>query len=98
MCSIVEYRAVSGVFQNIDPRPPLHPASMSSPRTKGGGRGYYLAGRWGGGGVNILEDARHRIGLLQYNLSTSIYNHAPHCSDFVIFEKTDADTHNHLLK
>jgi hypothetical protein len=33
----VEYRAVSGVFQNI---------------------------------VNILEDARHRIGLLQYNLST----------------------------
>ncbi len=25
----------------------------------------------GDGGVNILEDARHRIGLLQYNLSTS---------------------------
>jgi hypothetical protein len=24
----------------------------------------------GGGGVNILEDARHRSGLLQYNLST----------------------------
>jgi hypothetical protein len=33
----VEYRAVSGVFQNIDPPPPLHPASVSSPRTKGGG-------------------------------------------------------------
>ncbi len=32
--------------------------------------GYTLAGRWGGWGVNILEDARHRIGLLQYNLST----------------------------
>jgi hypothetical protein len=31
----VEYRAVSGVFQNIDPPPPLHPASVSSPRTKG---------------------------------------------------------------
>ncbi len=25
---------------------------------------------WGGGGVNILEDARHWIGLLQYNPST----------------------------
>ncbi len=57
----VEYKAVSGVFQNIDP-PPFQPASVSYPRT--------LAGRWGGWGVNILEDARHRIGLLQYNLST----------------------------
>jgi hypothetical protein len=44
----VEYRAVSCVFQNIDPPPPS-PAS---------------------GGVNILEDHSHRIGLLQYNLST----------------------------
>ncbi len=50
----VEYRAVSGVFQNIDPPPPLHPASVSSHRTKG-------------------EDARHWIGLLQYNLTTA-YN------------------------
>jgi hypothetical protein len=32
----VEYRAVSGVFQNIYPHPPFHPASVSSPRTKGG--------------------------------------------------------------
>ncbi len=41
----VEYRAVSGVFQNIDPSTPspLHPASVSSPRTKGGV--YTLAGR-----------------------------------------------------
>jgi hypothetical protein len=55
----VEYRAVSGVFQNIDPPPPLHPASVSSPRTKGGGGGgggwYTLVGRWGGWGVNSLE-------------------------------------------
>jgi hypothetical protein len=29
---IVEYRAVSGVFQNIDPPHPLHPASVSSHR------------------------------------------------------------------
>jgi hypothetical protein len=55
----VEYRALSGVFQNIDPPPPFHPASVSSPLTKGAG-GYTLAGRWGG--VNILEDARHWIG------------------------------------
>ncbi len=33
----IEYRAVSGVFQTIEPPPPLHPASVSSPRTKGGG-------------------------------------------------------------
>ncbi len=32
---------------------------------------YTLAGRWWVRGVNILEDARHRIGLLQYNLSTA---------------------------
>ncbi len=66
----VESRAVSDIFQNIDPPPPLHPASVSSPRTKGGGEGgtggYTLAGRWAGWGVNILEDARHWIGLLQY--------------------------------
>jgi hypothetical protein len=31
----VVYRAVSGVFQSIDPHPPLHPASVSFPRTKG---------------------------------------------------------------
>jgi hypothetical protein len=33
----IEYRAVSGVFRTIDPPPPLHPASVSSPPTKGGG-------------------------------------------------------------
>jgi hypothetical protein len=33
----VEYRAVSRVFQNIDPNPPpLHPASVCSPHTKAG--------------------------------------------------------------
>ncbi len=37
---------------------------------RAGVRGLYtLAGRWGWG-VNILEDARHWIGLLQYNPST----------------------------
>jgi hypothetical protein len=57
----VEYRAVSGVFQNINPPPPLHPPSVSSPRTKG--RGYTpltrrAVGRWG---VNILEDASQTL-------------------------------------
>ncbi len=33
----LEYRAESDVFQNIDPHPPLLLASVSSPRTKGGG-------------------------------------------------------------
>ncbi len=47
----IEYRAVSGVFRTIDPSPPLHPASVSSPHTKG------RAER--GWGVNISEDARH---------------------------------------
>ncbi len=50
---------MSGVFRTIDPPPPLHPASVSSLRTKGGG-----------GGVKISEDARIWIGLLQYNPST----------------------------
>ena len=53
----------------MTPPPPLHPASVSSSRTKGGGT--HSPGGEGGGGVYILEDARHRIGLLQYNLSTS---------------------------
>jgi hypothetical protein len=64
----MEYRAVSGVFRTIDPPPPLHPASVSSPRTKEGGVHTRRAVR--GWGVNISEDARHGIGLLQYNTST----------------------------
>ena len=37
LITYIEYRAVSGVFRTIDPTPPLHPASVSSQRTKGGG-------------------------------------------------------------
>jgi hypothetical protein len=64
----IEYRAVSGVFRTIDPPPPLPPASVSSHRTKG----EVVPTRWPvrGWGVNISEDARHWIGLLQYNPST----------------------------
>ncbi len=53
-----EYRAVSGVFQTTDLPPPLHPAGVSSPRTKGGRGGTHSPGGEGVG-VNILEDARH---------------------------------------
>jgi hypothetical protein len=67
----VEYRAVSGVFQNIDP--PLRSASVSSPR------------------ANILEDARHWIGLLQYNLSTVLTHRPPQymvpCSPYEVEHK-----------
>ena len=56
---IIEYRPVSGVFQNIDLAPPLRPASVSSPpHQRRGGGGYPFAGRGEGGGVHILEDAR----------------------------------------
>jgi hypothetical protein len=44
----IEYRSVSGVFRNIDPPPPLHPASVSSPAPKVGGT--HSPGRWGDGG------------------------------------------------
>jgi len=63
----IEFRAVSGVFRTIDPPPPLHPASGSSLRTKGGGT-HSPGGE--GVGVNISEHARQWKGLLQYNPST----------------------------
>jgi hypothetical protein len=44
------------------------PLGVSSPSTKGGGGGVpTLAGRGGGWGVNILEDARN-IGLASYSI------------------------------
>jgi hypothetical protein len=57
---------MSLVFQNIDP-PPI-PGECVPPVFVGGED--TLARQRGGWGVNIWEDARHRIGLLQYNLST----------------------------
>ncbi len=57
----VEYRAVFSVFQNIDPPTPLFTQRVCPPPAPRAG-----------GGVNILDDARHRIGLLQYNLSTVV--------------------------
>ncbi len=47
----------------LTPRPPLRPASVyPSPLLRGEDT---LARRRGGGGVNILEDERDRIALLQ---------------------------------
>jgi hypothetical protein len=51
---------MSIVFQNIDPPPPSPPGECV-----GGGGEDTLPGRRGGWGVNILEDERHRIALLQ---------------------------------
>jgi hypothetical protein len=64
----VEYRAVSGVFQNIDSPPPSPPSECVLPPHQR--RGVHTRRAVRGWGVNILEDARQRIGLLQYNLST----------------------------
>jgi hypothetical protein len=50
---------MSCVFQNIDPHPPLRPASACVPPA-------FVAG--GGRGVNILEDARHSSVLYLYRI------------------------------
>ncbi len=71
----IDYRAVSDVFQTIDPPTPSPPSECVLPPAPRRWVGRYtLAGRWGGGGVNISEDARHWIGLLHYNPSTLITN------------------------
>jgi hypothetical protein len=66
------YRVQSSVWRlpNYCLPPPLRPASVSSPRTKGGGGGHNRRAVKGWG-VNISEEARYWIGLLQYNPSTT---------------------------
>jgi hypothetical protein len=57
---------MSLVFQNIDPHPPLRPASVSNPRPPPPQRrGVHTRRAERGWGVNILEDERHMIALLQ---------------------------------
>ncbi len=65
------YRVQSSVWRlpNHWPPTPSPPSECVLPPHQRRG-GYTLAGRRGGGGVNISEDARHWIGLLQYNPST----------------------------
>ncbi len=65
----VEYRALSGVFQNnyIDPPPPLPLASVSSPRTQGGGVHTRRAVRGVGAGRSIFWKTPD-IGLASYSI------------------------------
>ncbi len=56
---------MSLVFQNIDPPPPSPPGECVLPPNKGVGYTLAVARRRGGWGVNILEDERHRIALVQ---------------------------------
>ncbi len=66
----VEYRAVSGVFQNIDPPPPSPPSEcVLPPHQRRWGVHTRRAVR-GVGGQYFGRRQRYRIGLLQYNLST----------------------------
>jgi hypothetical protein len=61
-----EGNPISLVFQNIDPPSPSPPGeSVLPPQQRRGARGHTLAGRRVGWGVNILEDVRNRIALLQ---------------------------------
>jgi hypothetical protein len=60
----------------LTPHPPLHPASVSSPRTKGGG--YTLAGGAGGGGTIFWKTPGTAlystyVSTLWYSGSLSIY-------------------------
>jgi hypothetical protein len=59
---------VSGVFRTIDP-PPLSTQRVSPPPKAGG---VHTRRAVKGREVNISEDARHWIGLLQHNLSTVV--------------------------
>ncbi len=59
----VEYIAVSGVFQNIDPPPPSPPSECVPPPPPPPKAGGHTRHAVRGVKVNILEDARHWIGL-----------------------------------
>jgi hypothetical protein len=72
---ITKYRVQSRVWRLPNYWPPTpSPFSeyVSSPRTRGGGVHTRRPVRGWGGGVNISEDARHWIGLLQDNPSTRV--------------------------
>jgi hypothetical protein len=68
---LYEANPISGVFQNIYPPTPSPPSEcVLPPHQRRGVGGTLSPGGEGGWGVNILEDARHWIGLLQFNPST----------------------------
>jgi hypothetical protein len=76
---------MSGVFQNIDPPHPSPPGEFVLPPQQR--RGVHTRRAERGVGVNILEDARHRIALLQqqslYGATTSIRLQEPTNLSFV---------------
>ncbi len=47
-----------------------------------------------GGGGNILEDARHWIGLLQYNLSTGVTHLTERASPFMSISISANETYD----
>ncbi len=61
---------MSRVFQNIDAPPLSPPSECVLPPHQRRGRGTLSPDGEGDGGSKFLKDERHRIGLLQYNLST----------------------------
>ncbi len=79
-----EHRAVSGVFLTIDPPPPLHPASVSSPRTKGGGGGTHSPGGVGGGGGGVnINGKTLDIGLASYSIIPLRFVYTVLCRGFL---------------
>jgi hypothetical protein len=57
---------MSGIFQNINPPTPSQPGECGTPPPPLVRGEDTLAGWRGGGGVNILEDARHSSVLYIY--------------------------------
>jgi hypothetical protein len=78
---------MSGVFQNIYPHPPPRPTSVYPPPLVRGED--ILAGRRGGWGVNILEDADTAL----YSTYVSTLWSKPCLSFFYIAVVGASDTH-----
>jgi hypothetical protein len=87
----VEYRAVSGVFQNIDP--PLSIQRVCPP-TAPKAEGYTLARRWGGGGsISILWKSPD-VGLASYSIiSLRYYIYDPNNWLVTAFKETVCTVH-----
>jgi hypothetical protein len=67
---------MSGIFQNIDPSPLSRPGECVTPAFGAGED--TLAGWRGGGGVNILEDARHSsvLYICKYFVLAGLYSYS----------------------
>jgi hypothetical protein len=83
---------MSGVFQNIDPPTRSPPGECVPPRLWCGGRTHSPGGEMGvGGGVNILEEARHSsvLYICKYFVIPRMKNHKMNAStkSFNVTEK-----------